>query len=458
MATQPTVKRVGKDLTQGSILKTLLVFALPLVLTNLVQQLYSTVDLIIIGQFAGSIGTVGVSTGGELSDFMTPFAMAFSTAGQVYIAQLAGAKDDERIKQAAGTLLTLLMILSFLFMAGSIIFYKPLLHLLNCPQEAFGQASSYMIITALGFPFIYGYNAVCALLRGMGESKRPLFFVSVAAVLNIFFDLLFVVVFKMEAAGTAIATVISQMGSFLASFYFLYKKREQFGFELKLSYFKIYPSALRIMMRLGIPQFIRSMSVHFSMLWVKAHINAFGLVASATYSVGNKLEKNLNVFVNGIDAAAGAMIGQNIGAKKHDRVVHTMWTTLACALCCASVVAGLFWVIPKPLFRLFTTDEAVIEYGVTYLRIMSLACIFAAMAGTFKSIATGAGAAGLCFMIGILDGICRIGACLIFVALFNSGAADYFWGGVACHVIPGLMCMVYFLSGKWRTKKLLSET
>ena len=160
MATQPTVKRVGKDLTQGSILKTLLVFALPLVLTNLVQQLYSTVDLIIIGQFAGSIGTVAVSTGGELSDFMTPFAMAFSTAGQVYIAQLAGAKDDERIKQAAGTLLTLLMILSFLFMAGSIIFYKPLLHLLNCPQEAFGQASSYMIITALGFPFIYGYNAV----------------------------------------------------------------------------------------------------------------------------------------------------------------------------------------------------------------------------------------------------------------------------------------------------------
>ena len=458
MSVQAIEKRVGKDLTQGSILKTLLVFAFPLILTNLVQQLYSTVDLIIIGRFSGSIGTVGVSTGGELSDFMTPFAMAFSTAGQVYIAQLAGAKDDVRIKEAAGTLLTLLMLLSFVFMAGSIIFYKPLLHLLNCPVEAFQQASSYMIITALGFPFIYGYNAVCALLRGMGESKRPLLFVSVAAVLNIFFDLLFVVVFKMEAAGTAIATVISQMGSFLASFFFLYKKREQFGFQLKLSYFKIYPGPLRIMMRLGIPQFIRSMSVHFSMLWVKANINSFGLIASATYSVGNKLEKNLNVFVNGIDAAAGAMIGQNIGAKKHSRVVHTMWTTLGCALCCAGVVAALFWIVPKPLFRLFTSDEAVIEYGVTYLQIMSLACIFAAMAGTFKSIATGAGAAGLCFMIGILDGICRIGACVIFVAIFHSGATDYFWGGVACHVIPGLMCMVYFLSGKWRTKKLLSET
>jgi len=458
MSNAKTIKRVGKDLTQGSILKTLLVFALPLILTNLIQQLYSTVDLIIIGQYVGSIGTVGVSTGGELSDFMTPFAMAFSSAGQVYISQLAGAKDDERIKDAAGTLLTLLMILSIVFMAASVAFYKPLLQMLDCPPEAFEQAAGYMIITALGFPFIFGYNAVCALLRGMGESKRPLLFVSIAATLNVFFDFLFVAVFKMEAAGTAIATVISQMGSFFASFYFLYKKREQFGFQLKLSYFRIHWPSLRIMMRLGIPQFIRSMSVHFSMLWVKAHINSFGLVASATYSIGNKLEKNLNVFVNGIDAAAGAMIGQNIGARKHERVTKTMWTTLACALSLASIVAALFWIVPKPLFGLFTTDQPVIDYGVTYLQIASLTCLFAAMAGTFKSIATGAGAAGICFMIGILDGVCRIGACLIFAAIFNAGATDYFWGGVACHVIPGLMCMVYFLTGKWKTKKLLSET
>ncbi|MBQ3880159.1 MAG: MATE family efflux transporter [Oscillospiraceae bacterium] len=450
-------KRVGKDLTQGSILKTLLIFAFPLILTNLVQQLYSTVDLIIIGRFVGPVGTVGVSTGGELSDFMTPFAMAFASAGQVYIAQLSGAKDEKGIREAAGTLLTLLLGLSFIFMLGSILFYKPLLGLLNCPEEAFSQASGYMIVTALGFPFIYGYNAVCAILRGMGESKRPLLFVSVAATLNIFFDLLFVVVFRMEAVGTAIATVISQMGSFFASFYFLYKKREQFGFQLRLSYFRINGHALRVMMRLGIPQFVRSMSVHFSMLWVKANINSFGLVASATYSVGNKLEKNLNVFVGGIDAAAGAMIGQNIGARKHDRVVKTMWTTLACAVSCALVIMALFWGVPKPLFRLFTADEAVVEYGVTYLRIMSLAVLFGAMAGTFKAIATGAGAAGICFMIGILDGICRIGACLIFVAINHAGATDYFWGGVACHVIPGLMCMVYFLSGKWKTKKLLSE-
>ncbi|MBQ3880171.1 MAG: MATE family efflux transporter, partial [Oscillospiraceae bacterium] len=132
-------KRVGKDLTQGSILKTLLIFAFPLILTNLVQQLYSTVDLIIIGRFVGPIGTVGVSTGGELSDFMTPFAMAFASAGQVYIAQLSGAKDEKGIREAAGTLLTLLLGLSFIFMLGSILFYKPLLGLLNCPEEAFSQ-------------------------------------------------------------------------------------------------------------------------------------------------------------------------------------------------------------------------------------------------------------------------------------------------------------------------------
>lgn len=200
MEAKLSIKRVGKNLTEGNILNTLLLFAVPIILTNLIQQLYGMVDLIVIGQYVGSTGTVGVSTGGELSDLMTPIATSFASAGKIFIAQLVGAKYEKRIKETIGTLLSLMMIISVVCAVASIWFYKPILNLLNCPEEALSQASSYMIITALGMPFIFGYNAVCGVLRGLGESKKPLTFVAVAATVNIFGDLLLVAVFQLQAA------------------------------------------------------------------------------------------------------------------------------------------------------------------------------------------------------------------------------------------------------------------
>ena len=146
--------KVGNDLTQGAIYKTLIVFAVPIILTNLIQQLYSMVDLMVIGQFVGSVGTVG-------------------------------ARNERRAKKTIGTLLGFMLGVSALLMLAAIVFSLPILHTLNCPGEALSQARTYMIITALGYPFVFGYNAVCGILRGMGESKRPLYFISVAALINI---------------------------------------------------------------------------------------------------------------------------------------------------------------------------------------------------------------------------------------------------------------------------------
>ena len=211
-------KKVGMNLTEGSILKGLLAFAVPIVLTNVIQQLYSLVDLMVIGQFVGSAGTVGVSSGGEIADLVTPVATAFSNAGQIYIAQLFGAGMEEKIKRGVGTLISVMVLMSLGMMAVTIISCAPILHLLNCPQEAMAQAESYMIITALGMPFIFGYNAVCGALRGMGESRKPLTFIVIAAIINVVLDVVLVAVFHMDAAGTAIATVLAQVGSFAASF------------------------------------------------------------------------------------------------------------------------------------------------------------------------------------------------------------------------------------------------
>lgn len=450
--------KVGIDLTSGGILQNLVIFGIPIILTNLVQQLYSMVDLAVIGKFVGSVGSVGVATGGEMADLMSPVAIGFSTAGQILIAQLVGAKMEKRVKSSIGTLITLTMLLSFVCMFLAIVFCVPILNLLNCPEEAMGQASEYMIITALGYPFIFGYNAVVGVLRGMGESKRPLYFIVVAAIVNIFMDIFLVAVIPLEVAGTAIATVLSQAGSFVASFWFMYKHKEQFDFELKLSYFKIDRSDAWVLTKLAIPQVVRSMMVRLSMMWVNANLNAYGLTVSATNSIGTKIQKFLEVFVQGVDTAAAAMVGQNLGAKLYDRASKTIWVTFICCETLASACCMLCLFTPDLIFGVLTKDPAVIDLGRIYLRILCLHFLISSFTSTFQAMVTGSGFVTLGFILGILDGVvCRIGISLFFFYVLNAGYQSFWWGTVLARVLTGGLCFGYFMSGRWKKRKLLTE-
>ena len=449
--------RVGKNLTEGTVWKVLLSFAVPIILTNVIQQVYSLVDLIIIGKYVGSTGTVGVSTGGELSDFMTPAAMALGSAGQIFIAQLIGAKKEKEFKETIGTLLTLCLTISVVLGIACILFCDPFLRLMNCPEEAMGQARAYLIITSCGFPFIFGYNAVCSILRGMGEAKRPLIFIIIAAVVNIFADILLVAVFSLGAAGTAIATVASQFGSFAAAAWYMYRNRERFGLEFKRSYFRIKAKPAKTIVRLAVPQLCRTLLVRSAMMYVNAGCNNFGLEFAAANSIGNKIQKFLEVFLQGVDAASGTMIGQNLGAGKKDRAAKTVWNTLAMGMIIAAFAALISWFFPKLLFSAFTSETAVIELGVTFLHIMCIHYFCSAFVGAFQSMVNGCGFVELGFAIGVLDGvICKIGLSILFLKL-GVGETSYWWGTAFSRILPGLLCMAYFLSGKWKTRKLLSD-
>lgn len=456
--TLPSKKSVGTNLTEGPIMRTLLTFAIPIVLTNLIQQLYSLVDVMVIGQFVGNIGTVGVNTGGEIADLLTPMALGFSTAGQIYIAQLTGAGNEQGVKRTIGTLLSFMIVLSCALSCLTICLCDPILRLLNCPAEAWSQARSYMIITALGFPFIFGYNAVVGILRGMGESKRPLVFIVVAATVNIVLDLVLVVVFPLEAAGTAIATAASQLGSFTAAFYFLWKKRDKFDFELKLSYFKMDKKILWILVKLGIPQVTRSMLVRFSMLWVNATANSYGMLVSTTNGLGNKLQKFLEVFIQGVDTASAAMIGQNLGARKTDRAGKVTLNTWAATLSCAAVISILCLLIPERIFGIFTKDPEVQALGATFLKIMIVHFFASATTGAFQAMVTGCGFVELGFLIGVLDGVvCKVGLSILFVYVFGMGYLGLFWGVACSRILPAFICAGYYFSGKWKARKLLTD-
>lgn len=456
MAEAVAVKKVGRDLTTGSVTKGIFLFVGPVILTNLIQQIYSMVDLMVIGKFVGNVGTVGVSTGGEIADFLTPVATAFALAGQIYIAQLAGAKRYDKLKESVGSFLSLMMGMSIFFAVVSIVFCNPILAMLNCPTEAVPSARAYMIITSIGYPFIFGYNAVCGVLRGMGESKRPLIFIIVASIVNIFLDLLLVVVFKLDAAGTAIATAASQLASFVAAFIYMYRIKDAIGFALKLSYFKMKKEPTMIILKLGVPQAVRSILVRVSILWVNASVNDYGLVASGTNSVGNKLQKFLEIFSSSISQAGGAAIGQNLGAQKLDRAKKVVYVELASTLIMAAIISLLVFLFPKALFGIFSNDADVLEMGVTYLNIMIIHFFVSAVVSSFQSMVVGSGNATLNFIIGILDGVvCKIGLSILFATVWDMGVYGYFWGTALSRILPAIACMVYFYSGKWKEATLL---
>lgn len=456
--TAATKKKVGLDLTEGNIPMLLIRFAFPLLLTNLLQQLYNAVDMAVIGHYVGSAGTVGVSSGGEVAALITFLATAFGSAAQIYVAQLAGQKDHKSISETISTGVIFTTVLAVICMVVSIAFCNTFLSWLNCPPEALEQARSYMVVVSLGLPFIFGYNMVSGILRGMGEAKRPLMFIAIAAAANLVMDLLFVVVIPLEAAGTAIATVAAQIASFLAAAVFLYKKKENFNLDFSLKGIKFYPEHMKVLLNVGMPLAAQSMLIHGTQIICASHINSFGLVASATNSIGNKVQKLINVFTMSVRGGSGAMVGQNLGARKIERVKKIVLTSTVMASLFSGMAALIAVFLPRQAFSLFTTDPEVIEFGVRYMRIMLIVFALAPIQGAFGSIVTGSGFTKLGFATGILDGvILRLGISFFLAYYMGMGVEGFFYGNALARLGPAIINGAYFFSGKWKTRKLLSE-
>ena len=263
-----------RDLTEGGITGLLLRFALPLLAANALQALYNLVDMVVVGQHIGGPGMSAVSIGGDLLHLITFIAMGFSSAGQVLIARDVGAGRMDRVTKTIGNLFVFLFASALVISAACLIFREKILHLVNTPDESFGLTMDYFVTCSCGLVIIYGYNCVSAILRGMGDSKRPFLFVAAAAVLNTVLDILFVIPCGMGAFGAAFATVIGQGASFALSIIYLYRRREMFHFDFKPASFRPDAHVLGRLVGLGIPMSIQSMSVNLSKTVLMSWINS----------------------------------------------------------------------------------------------------------------------------------------------------------------------------------------
>ena len=447
---------VGRDFTTGSIPKQLIMFMIPFLLASVLNSLYNIVDMIIIGQYVGSTGTVSVSLGGRTMELLTNVSLGFAGGGQVLISQQIGAKKREELNATIGTLFSELFIFSVAMSVLCLCFGTAILTWLNTPEEAMEPALAYMRITSAGLPLIFGYNAVSSVLRGMGDSKSPLIFVAIAAGINLVLDIVFIMFFDMGAVGAALATVIGQGVSLVCSVVILYRKREEFGFDFRLRSFAIDREKLSIMLRIGLPLGARAIFIQGTQMYVVKYANAYGLVASAAYSIGTKVTNMLNIVSNSARQAAGSMVGQNVGAGDYDRAKEiAKWTfvLIASASALLSVVVLLF---PRAIFGLFTQDAAVLDYARAFMLVTVLLFALSSFLSPLEAIVTGIGNGRLSFLMGILDGVaCRLVFSFFFGITCHMGVVGFFLGNTMGKSGPLIVDAIYYFSGKWKKYKKL---
>ncbi|MCQ2452395.1 MAG: MATE family efflux transporter [Oscillospiraceae bacterium] len=447
-----------QDRTTGNPIRQLLIFSLPFMASNLLQQGYSLADTIIVGRFLGSAGLTAASNASNINMLFLLLCVGFSSAGQIVVSQLVGAGNRKRLQSVIGTLFTVNLILGVTFLIIPLLLGPQLLRLINIPEEAFAGGLEYIRVCAFGNLVMAMYNCVSSILRGMGDSKHPMIFVIIASLLNIVLDLLFVGPMGMGCFGAALATVISQAISCILCFGFTYRHRDEFSFEYKLSSFRIDPAEFPPLLKLGIPMMIQSLSVTVSMMFITARVNNYGLTAAAVAAVGSKINMFSSIGSHAFNAAGSTLIGQNFAAGKHKRITSTLGAILLIGCAFAAVIAFLIVLFPEQIFGIFNPDPAVLELCHTYVPISVIDVFgFATRAAAFAFI-NGIGFAALSFVGGILDGVvCRIGFALFFELGLGMGLYGLWLGSVLAGHVFLFVGGFYFLSGRWKTRKTLIE-
>lgn len=443
-----------KDFTKGSITKNLIIFALPLFFANLLQVVYNMADMAVIGNVLGKTGISAVSVGGDVTHLLTFIAMGLSNAGQVLIARYIGAKEREKIGKFVGTMSGFLVLSAIVLTILGLIFQTELLTLMNTPKEAFQGAISYSTVSMAGLIFIYGYNTVSAILRGMGDSKHPFIFIAIAAILNVILDIIFVIKLNMGEMGAALATIISQAVSFISCVAFLVKRRKEFELTMKLRDFIVWDKEmLSALLKLGIPMAIKTASIQVSKLFVNSYINSYGVAVSAFSGIANKVASVANLISMAMNTAGSTVVGQNLAAGEFSRVKKVLKSLAEITITVSTFFSVLIVLFPEEIFSLFikTTETDVLSIAKNYIPIAILLFYGAAARAIMNALLNGSGNYKINFATAIFDGIImRIGLALLFGLAFNMQYYGFWLGDALAGFTPFFIGLVFYLNGNWK--------
>ena len=450
-----------RDLTVGNTLSGIIMFAIPLLIGNLAQQLYNTVDAIVVGQYVGDAALGAVGLAGPVLNLLLALFMGISSGATIVVSQYFGAKDRLNLSKAVGTTIMLTIISGVIMSVIGALLARPLLVLLDTPEAMLDMASNYPIIIMIGMTGCGLYNILSGVMRGMGDSVSPLIYLLVACGLNIVLDLLFVVGFGMTTDGVAWATILAQAISAFLCVRRLYRMKEVI--DLNRSTLRVSKSITKRVVRLGVPSGITQMIFSLSSILVQSLTNSLGssIVTANTMVMRVDGFAMMPNFTFGV--AATTFAGQNIGAKKLDRMFKGAKQLTVLALGTSIVMVSGILLLGKNLLYIFTQTPEIIALGEDMLRTLALGYIVLAVSQVMRGVLRGAGEAAIPMWISIICTVI-IRMPLAYIWAFLSRSPEFPNGDPLCLYGSLLVCWLcgcglsvfFYLKGKWR--KRLNET
>lgn len=443
---QQSKKSMINDLTEGPLAKQLILFALPIMGANLLQALYTLVDLWAVGKFASAAAISAVSISGQIVFLIHAIGIGLGNGGQVLISQQVGARDFRRLNTTIGTLISFCMLASTVVAvigaAGSSLW----MDLLQTPAEARGGAVSYLLICCLGAPFMCASGTLCAILRGVGDSRRPMYILAVSAGSNMVMDVWFVAGLGWGAAGAAWATTFAQAAGSIYALVCVYRRREQLGFDFKPASFRIDGPTLKVILKLGTPLVIMSGSITASMMVVTSFVNAYGVAASAITGIGAKINSLVSVVTSSMQTAVSSMVAQNFAAGKLDRVRQANRVSNVVCLVFFVFVGAAALLFPEQIIGIFTQPDEVevLALARPYMRTAFWLFLSFCLMTTSLGHINGVGFTTLNLIIAVLDGVVgRIGLSILLGHVLSWGVEGFWWGNALAAFISVFMAGGY---------------
>lgn len=440
------------DLTKGSESRKILLFALPMLLGNVFQQMYNVVDTIIVGKYIGKEALAAVGASFPVIFVLVSLLIGFSTGITILISQYFGARQYNNVHRATTTLFAFLMGSALLLGAAGYYFSDHIFQLIRLPKEVIPQASEYFRIYCAGMVFMFGFNATSAILRGIGDSKTPLYFLMLSTLANILLDIYFVVGLDMGVRGAALATVISQGTVFLGAVLYLNKTHEIISFRLKYWVFDL--EILLKGLKIGLPTGMQHSFVALGMTALFRIVNDFGTDTIAAYSAAVRIDSFAVMPAMSLSAALSTFVGQNLGANKPQRVKKGLQATLLIAIVTSIIISLTVIIFGNELMAVFTSDKNVINKGAEYLLIVGAFYIVFSAMFMFQAVLKGAGDTITTMIITLISlWLLRVPVAYLLsrepTGLYEQGI----WWGIPLSWIMALIATyVYYKTGRWKRK------
>ena len=462
--------KIVNDFTKGPLFSTLVKFSLPYMLSNFLQVIYSVVDMIVVGHCVGHGGMAAVAVASRSYGFLVLLCVGLMGGAQVYLSQMIGkgnrarggapatAADLAKLGRAVGTIFTLMAIIAVISFLIMIFLSGPFLKMIKTPDEVYQDALNYMLLRTIGIFFTFGYNMFSAVMRGVGDSRHPMIFVIIGAVLNLVLDILFVKYFKMGVNGAAIATVIAMAIKFVITASFIYRRRAEIGFDFKLKSWRVDGEIARGITKLAIPFGIRFVAMDISMIFVQALVNLEGVAAMAVFVAGIRLDNTVHTLATGVFSGASGIIGQNYGAHKIHRIRTTIHYTWLISAGLYATFMVLLLTIPKQMFGIFTTSPEVQKLVPIFVGAIIWHFPAATVTKGTTALIHGIGNAWLSFALAFIDAfVLRVTLSWVLGRVLGWGLYGYILGyALAAYgmAIPGL---IYYFFYPWYKRKLVTD-